>query len=315
MNNPLALFRNLRDLYLRYLDSPFDLRYRDLVRERRALLDRDGYLWREPLIEPVPAYPPCGRNFRGMAHELLDTSWGTPAVGELSDFVACGAFRADLQPYEHQQRTFEQSVVRGRDVVVTTGTGSGKTECFLLPLISALVRESATWGAPAPRNAHWDWWNHYTMTGDRRSWEPRIPQRAHENPAERPVAIRALLLYPLNALVEDQLIRLRESLDSTPARAWLDAHRRGNRFYFGRYTGRTPVSGDRNSGNTARLRTDLREMERDAGLVANNPEARRFFQTMDGAEMWSRWDMQDAPPDLLITNYWASVISSWSGEV
>ena len=72
MNNPLALFQNLRDLYLRYLDSPFDLRYADLVRERRALLDRDGYLWRQPLIEPVPAYPPCGQDFRGVAHSLLN---------------------------------------------------------------------------------------------------------------------------------------------------------------------------------------------------------------------------------------------------
>jgi hypothetical protein len=33
--------------------------------------------------------------------------------------------------------------------------------------------------------------------------------------------------YPLNALVEDQLVRLRLALDSTPARAWLDAHRCG----------------------------------------------------------------------------------------
>jgi hypothetical protein len=70
MNNPIALFDTLRDLYLRYLDSPFDLRYPDLVRERRALLDRDGYLWREPLIEPVPAYPLCGRDFRRVAHDL-----------------------------------------------------------------------------------------------------------------------------------------------------------------------------------------------------------------------------------------------------
>ena len=38
-------------------------------------------------------------------------------------------------------------------------------------------------------------------------------------------------------------------------------------------------------------------------LVANDAEARRFFPAMDGAEMWSRWDMQDTPPDLLITNY------------
>jgi len=216
MNNPLAIFRKLRDLYLRYLDSPFDLRYADLVRERRQLLDRDCYLWREPLIEPVPAYPLCGLDFRRVAHELLDASWGAQAADELGDFIACGAFRADLQPYQHQYRVFQQSVGARRDVVVTTGTGSGKTECFLLPLVAALVHESALWGAPSPRDTHWDWWNHYTMQGTRRSWEPRIPQRAHESPTTRSAAVRALLLYPLNALVEDQLIRLREALDSAP---------------------------------------------------------------------------------------------------
>src|ERR1039458_4627211 len=95
MNNPLAVFQNLRDLYLRYLDSPFDLRYADLVRERRTLLDRDGYLWRHPLIEPVPAYPSCGLNFRGVAHDLLNVPWGVQATDELADFMAFGAGCAD----------------------------------------------------------------------------------------------------------------------------------------------------------------------------------------------------------------------------
>ncbi len=308
MNNPLALFRNLRDIYLRYLDSPFDLRYADLVRERRDLLDRDGYLWRWPLIEPVPAYPQCEVAFRGVAHELLDNSWGEPFAEQLADLVEPTLFTdprtGELwEPYLHQREVFRQSLVEGRDVVITTGTGSGKTECFLVPLIASLARESATWGAPFARDLHWDWWNHYTMHGAQRRWEPRIPQRAHENPAVRPAAVRALLLYPLNALVEDQLIRLREALDSATARAWLDTHRYGNRFYFGRYTGRTPVPGDRNSSNRDRLKADLRDMERDARLVENDLEARRFFPAMDGAEMWSRWDMQDTPPDFLITNY------------
>jgi hypothetical protein len=53
--NALRLFENLRDMYLRYLDSPFDLRYQDLVGERRQLLDPDGRIYRHPLIEPVPA--------------------------------------------------------------------------------------------------------------------------------------------------------------------------------------------------------------------------------------------------------------------
>ncbi len=305
MNNPLALFRNLRELYLRYLDSPFDLRYTELVRERRELLDRDGFLWREPLIEPIPAYPVCGRNFRAVAHDTLDGTWGSQPVDEFADFVACGAFRPDLQPYEHQRLAFEQSVACGRDVVVTTGTGSGKTECFVLPVLATLVRESTEWGTPAPRSPQWDWWDdrHKYFQGQNIRYAQRVAQCADEDQATRPAAVRAILLYPLNALVEDQLIRLREAMDSGPARAWLDARRRGNRFYFGRYTGRTPLSGDRTGTNVARLRAELRGMDADARLVESDPDARRFFPTMDGAEMWSRWDMQDTPPDLLITNY------------
>ena len=71
-----------------------------------------------------------------MAHDFLGRILGVHEADELADFIACGAFRPDLQPYEHQRRAFEQSVVQGRDVVITTGTGSGKTECFLLPLIA-----------------------------------------------------------------------------------------------------------------------------------------------------------------------------------
>jgi len=56
MSNPIALFDNLREMYLRYLDSPFDLRYPQLVSERRTLLNVDGRIFRQLLIEPIPAY-------------------------------------------------------------------------------------------------------------------------------------------------------------------------------------------------------------------------------------------------------------------
>src|SRR5207237_1593196 len=70
----------------------------------------------------------------------------------------------------------------------------------------------------------------------------------------------------------------------------------------GRYTGRTPVSGNRSSAATGRLRAELADAHRDAQLVAGTSAA-RFFATLDGGEMWSRWDMQETPPDILITNY------------
>ena len=52
-------------------------------------------------------------------------------------------------------------------------------------------------------------------------------------------AVRALILYPMNALVEDQISRLRAALDSDGARSALDKHLAGNRIRFGRYNGLT----------------------------------------------------------------------------
>lgn len=305
MSNPIAIFEDLRDTYLRYLDSPFDLRYPDLVAERRQLIDRDGRLYRRPLIEPVPAYQPSGYTFSQTVHSLLGPVWSQAEIADLSAFVSQGLFPPTLpngrprELYVHQREAFDESVVHGGDVIVTTGTGSGKTECFLLPAVAALIRESASWQAPGARPPQWDWWNHWSTQGNSRRWAPRVSQRAHEN---RAAAVRALILYPLNALVEDQLARLRDGLDGTQARAWLQAHRFGNRFYFGRYTSRTPVSGNRTAAVNTRLRAELTSAERDAQLVTGTPAA-RFFQSMDGGEMWSRWDMQDHPPDIFITNY------------
>lgn len=299
MSNAIRLFENLKDMYLRYLDSPFDLRYDDLTLERRDLLDHDGRIYRHPLVEPVPAYRSSNESFSQAAQSLLGGRWQQDEITDAAEFVAAGLFPAHLALYQHQRDVFEEVVVNGHDAVVTTGTGSGKTECFLLPVVASILRESRSWTAPGPRPPQWDWWRHYTMQGTRRRWAPIVSQRSHES---RPAAMRALILYPLNALVEDQLARLREALDSDAPRIWLTANRHGNLLYFGRYTGRTPVSGDRNSSNIGRLRNELRSIDQDAQAVVGSA-AERFFQRVDGAEMWSRWDMQDAPPDLLITNY------------
>lgn len=299
MNSPTEIFNSCRDIYLKYLDSPFELRYPELADERRALLDADGKLFREPLIEPLPAYSTTDY-FHNIATNLLSSSWSSQDVTSLSDLISAGLFPANRKLYAHQQEVFEESFINGKDVVITTGTGSGKTESFLLPVIASLVAESRGWPAPQPQHAQWDWWDtrHVTMRGTRRNLPKRVAQRAHDT---RTPAVRALILYPLNALVEDQLARLRDTLDCPGADQWFQQQRKGNRFYYGRYTGRTPVSGPRTSQKESKLREEMLAISEESRLAGATAE--RFFQKIAGAEMWSRWDMQDHPPDILITNY------------
>ncbi len=60
MDNPFRVFDEIRQAFLRYLDSPFRLRYEALLDERRRLLDQDRQLYRHPLIEPIAPYQSSG---------------------------------------------------------------------------------------------------------------------------------------------------------------------------------------------------------------------------------------------------------------
>ena len=293
MNDPFKTFNELRETYLRYLDSPFRLRYPALMEERRRLLDQDRQLYRDPLFEPIVPYELSGLTI----HAACSRVGASP---EFADYVAASElFPSERELFQHQLNAWSASR-RGESVVVTTGTGSGKTECYLLPVFAQLVEESTRWGPAANRPPKAFWWSH--------AGQQRIAQRSHDT--GRRNAVRALFLYPLNALIEDQLSRIRRACDGINARSWLDSERGGNRFWFGRYTGATPVSGHRdNSSKRGALRRRLHDIHREwtqARLSASNSgdeDILSYFQDPNGSEMWSRWDMQDNPPDILITNY------------
>ncbi len=298
MDNPFRIFDEIRQAYLRYLDSPFRLRYDALLAERRELLDRDRQLYRDPLFEPLT---PHESSQLAVAQACARLGVSPDAAAFITSGGDRGLFPAVRTLHRHQFEAW-QELRTGKAVVVTSGTGSGKTECYLLPIFAYLVEESARgWGRPAPKAPGYFWW--------RTRRQPRVLQRSHE-PPERAAAVRALLLYPLNALIEDQLGRIREACDGRPARQWLDQNRMGHRFWFGRYTGITPVSGPQGS-NAKRneLRRRLHEMDREwdrartSAAARSDPRLLSYFQDPDGSEMWSRWDIQDTPPDILITNY------------
>jgi len=323
MRDPYGLYERLKSIYLRYYDSPFALRYDSLMRARRALLEVEGIAHREPYIELLPPYDSSNRTFEEACQEL-----GLPLeTARLSN--ATGLFPEERQLYKHQWQALSASMQEHKHVVVTAGTGSGKTECFLLPILASLLQEAlgypSTFGAPqklpwpqpSPRPDGWDWWRQPAWKG--------APPCSRPQDERRPAAVRAIILYPMNALVEDQLMRLRRALDSDEARDWFRQNLSDNRFYFGRYIGRTPVSGAVYSRSSGKLRQNavdaLKEALDDfeqtsdavqeycqARLDFGEPreeafQARYFFPRVDGAEMLSRWDMQKAPPDILITNY------------
>jgi DEAD/DEAH box helicase domain-containing protein len=291
MHDLIGAYERVDQQYRHYIKSAFPLRYRLLSEERDRLLMQTGISSQPPLVETVPVYPSSGLNLFSAAQQLKQYS-GLASIAQK-------LLPANLPLYQHQWESLHEVLENHKDIVVTTGTGSGKTECFLLPLLAHLAYESSSWAASGPAGSNRQWWNGRGGS--------RISQWAHTS---RPKALRAIILYPLNALVEDQLRRLRMAIEDDDVHKWLDQERGGNRITFGRYTGLTPIPGPENETSQSRLRRILSELDQQRQEIENelrtNPsrdEIKYYFPRLDGGEMWSRWDMQEAPPDILITNY------------
>lgn len=276
MNDPIKIYKGLRDVYLKYISSGLPFFNDEYNEERKSLMKDTGTICQPPILEIVPKYQEYMSLYDLCIKEGIPTGF--------NDFIQSGLFYNDRhivrKLYKHQYESLVDAFKCRKNIVVTTGTGSGKTECFLLPLFADLCKESTEWPVQG-----------------------------------RTRAMRAMILYPLNALAEDQMIRLRKALNSRNANHdgaldWLDKNRNGNRFYFGRYTGATPVSGDRDSESVKRrLRTEKKEYLKDWEAAKedakDNPEIIYHLPCMedDSAEMWDRISMQMTPPDILITNY------------
>ena len=102
--DPFTTFDNLRQAYLRYLDSPFWLRYQALRQERRQLLDQDRQLYREPMVEPLPPYTLSGFTVDQAAANL-------GVSPDVADFIAQGLFpNRERQVYQHQFEAWQDSL-------------------------------------------------------------------------------------------------------------------------------------------------------------------------------------------------------------
>jgi len=333
VKDPIGAYGAIQESIKRYVTSAFKTNSTTFEEERRELLDSPGVFFQDAYVEPLPSYEGA-RRFGELGQDDLP-GMSERGIEATKALIGAGLFREDYTLFSHQERML-RNALSGKHCVVVTGTGSGKTESFLMPVIASIVKEATDpalgWG-PATKQAP--------------EWEPGRTARWSESRRDlrgesRPSAVRAMLLYPMNALVEDQVSRLRAALDNDRAHDAMDAHLGRNRVRFGRYNGATPVSGHPYKGEeghpsnlSARRRladaideatkayrqlrdetsraeaalAELPESEADArkraGVEVERLHEQLAFTTRMEAgacEMFHRWEMQSDPPDILITN-------------
>lgn len=220
MLNPVILSRAIKDTFADYVATTLsiaDERYAELLKTE---LRKDGIIAKGPYLELGDAYK-TGATIR----ELIADGVMTPLFEKFG-----WGFKLSRPLYVHQEKAV-RAAANGDNIIVTTGTGSGKTECFLMPIVNALLREQETAG-------HLD------------------------------DSVRAIVIYPMNALINDQVKRLRE--------IFVDSD-----ITFGVYNGNT-------------------EQTEKAGRIKYRTTY--GFEPMPN-ERVSRDIMREKPPHILITNY------------
>ena len=286
---PIILGEELLEAYLKYYDTQYWLRDPELLKERRELLSRTGRLLADVILEPVLSYE-SNIDYRDLTESLgLNSN-----IAEVVGHALFGKYTKEGENIKLRThvadatRTFFGNLQQ-TNAVVTSGTGSGKTESFLLPALLNIALETQKWPAQRPANR---WWESQVP-----GWSPL---RQYET---RQPGVRALILYPTNALVEDQITRLRRAIRQ------INSKIEDRPIWFGRYTGVTLGGGKLPPKGSERLASDKAEIqlmqhEIDAFLEDGGSEdAMDQFSNPRGSEMLTRWDMVAHAPDILVTNY------------
>ena len=303
-SSPIEVISHIKEGYKRYYNTAFWLKDTGLQAERDSLLDTPGVMQQVSYIEAVPQYParhPIGESCkRAGLNEKISAQLGE---------IVFGPGVKNLR--EHQAEALETALYNDlqnrKHIVVTSGTGSGKTECFVLPLIARLLKENDELGSPGRVNP---WWDQHLSKGH--NWK-----HSRQTSSGRMSAMRSLILYPTNALVEDQISRLRMAA----ARA-AKMNNESPAFYFGRYNSsapggtKMPVSplktaeakrvvdvGEIIKEQIKACDEAISQLAKDTTKTPNDLlEASAQFTDPRIGEMVSRWDMISAAPDIFITN-------------
>jgi Zn-finger nucleic acid-binding protein len=217
--SPVIASKHIVEKYKRYLNTVFEISDKTYSEQfKHELCDKQSFA-KGPFLDVTDSFVK-GKDIA----ELIKN-------GTLSKGFEKINMPINRPLYKHQEIAIERGC-KGKNFVVSTGTGSGKTESFLIPVLNHIVRE-------------------------------------HEA-GKLTAGIRALIIYPMNALANDQVERLRSILLGYPE------------ITFGSYTGQT------------------REKFEDALIEY---KSLNYGNAPLKNELICRKQMKENPPHIFITNY------------
>ena len=217
--NSIEQSRYINNRYKEYLRSSFQFGNGKLQNLFEEQLEKES-LFKGPYVDLNLPFK-RGKNLVELIEE-----------GALSkSFHKLGDINFTRPLYSHQEESIFR-IGKGHSVIITTGTGSGKTESFLYPILNDLLSD--------------------------------VEKGNHD------MGIRAIFLYPMNALVNDQMERVRKILQNCPD------------ITYGFFTGETPETVSQNFRNKYADENDT--------FIPDN-------------EILSREEIRKNPPHLLFTNY------------
>ncbi len=214
--DPFKIYKAVKEQYRSYIQTFQVFKNPEIARFVKDGVNKRRMLWQEPIIQISKRFkaglPLTHLVEKGWLHEKTTTIY------------------PNFKPYAHQERSCEIAAKNKQNLLVATGTGSGKSMCFELPIVSHCLQEAEK-GAKG---------------------------------------IKAIIIYPMNALANTQYEELAKKLNNSGVT-------------IGLYTGDTQHTGE---------------------------EALKAYQEIFGenaipnsSEIYDREQLRRTPPDILITNY------------
>ena len=190
--NAVKITQSLKQALVDYLMTTFDAnkdgKEPELSRKIRESYESPRALFTGPYLELIYPYKKDAS-----IQQLCSEGVLSPKILELPSFSLTKPqpIPLDTPLYSHQSKAIRKLCTQNKSIVISSGTGSGKTEGFSIPIVNDLLQDNSP-------------------------------------------GVRALLVYPLNALVNDQMERLRVMLKDT-------------NITFGRFTSELPSKVDRDA--------------------------------------------------------------------